>query len=348
MHGLFSYPLYGGVYMKSVIIVSYSIIAALIGAGFASGQEILCYFVRFNRFGFVAIVLSALLFSVFVYIVLSYCIRHKIDSYDSFMSVFGNKYMRFAAKTVTLTFSLAVYGAMLSACGVLLFELFGIEKNIGSLAFAIICTIAFSLGTDKVFTFNAALGITLVFLMTFSCLYILSYREFHVFAQQLTEATQSGMIYSGYNLVSLSPVLVALAKRLKSRNDAISTALSVGMASYIVMLLIYILLSIYYERIPLGELPMLTLARRQNPAFAVFYSFILFSAIITTLLSSGGGLCDALNARKNPIFISIISATAYLISSVGFSQLINTAYRFSGILGFFVCMVIAIQCVRKQ
>ncbi len=334
--------------MKNIIIVSYSVIAALIGAGFASGQEMLCYFVYLDKYGITGIIITALLFTAFIYTVLSYCIKNNPIDYDDFLCIFKNRYTKLPAKTVTLIFSLAVYGAMLSALGELLNNILNIPTGIAALLCAVITTIIFSFGTEKVFTFNGILGICLVFLITFCCLYMLSYREFHVFSPQYIRASGSGMIYSGYNLVSLTPVLVALAKRLKTRSDAAAASLSTGVASAVIMILIFCLLAIYAGKINLGTLPMLTLAKRQNPFFSGLYSFVLLCAIITTLLSSGGGLCDALNIKKKPLYIALLSAVAYLLSGLGFANLINTAYRLCGIGGFFVCSAIIVSCLKHE
>ena len=59
--------------MKQIIIASYSFIAAVIGAGFASGQEIMCYFVRFGKLGFPGIVIFAAVFAVFSFSVMCAC-----------------------------------------------------------------------------------------------------------------------------------------------------------------------------------------------------------------------------------------------------------------------------------
>ncbi len=330
--------------MINILVVTYSLIAALIGAGFASGQEMLLYFVAFKKYGVIGIIVTVFAFIVFIYAVLSVCVRFKKTEYSQFLGIFKTKSLSRLINIVTLVFSFAVYGAMISASGEILFDIFGLSRPIGTLLCAVFASVIFCLCGEKVFTINAMLGIVLVILITFSALYMLSYREFHTFSTQAVSASASGLIYSGYNLVSLTPVLVTLSKRIHRRTDAIAVALSVGVASFTIMMLIFGLISIYAGKIGLGELPMLTLARRQTPTFAKLYTIVLSSAIITTLISSGGGLCDALTIRKNPFKTALLSASAYLLASFGFSNLIDTAYRICGIIGLFICMVIICSC----
>ncbi len=348
MSGSFSYAYCGGVVMKSIIIVSFSIIAALIGAGFASGREILSYFTVFGRYGIAGIIVTAISFFIFIYSVFSVCLRDNIRRYNDFLDLFKSQFAKLCVKVVTIAFALAVYGAMLSALAELLEGCFNIPQRFGALISTVLATVVFSFGTERVFTFNGVIGLFLVFLITVCLLYILRYREFHVFSARYIRPAESGLIYSGYNLVSLTPVLITLSSRLKSKTDITATAITTSVLSLLIMGLMFCLISMYANRIELGSMPMLTLARRQNDFFAILYSLVLSAAIITTLLSSGGGLIDALGIRKKPLQISAVSAVAFLLSGLGFSKMIDTAYRICGIAGFFVCFGIVFVCFRRR
>lgn len=325
--------------MFNITVITYSVIAAIIGAGFASGQEILLYFAAFGKYGILGIILTATLSVFFVYAVLDLSHKYNYKTYDDFLTIFKNTALRRCIKIVTLLFSFAVYGAMLSAAGEIIFELFNIPYALSTLLCAVCAVIMFSAAGERIFTLNGILGTVLVVLIVFSVLYMLSYREFHVFSPKAVKAVSDGFIYSGYNLVSLTPVLVILSNRIKKHSETVSVSLCVGISVAVIMGLMFCLLSIYDGKINLGELPMLTLAKRQSNGFALFYAFVLFCAVLTTLISSGGGLIDTL-VKKNKFFgTALITVLAYFFSSFGFSNLINTAYRFCGVGGIFVCTV---------
>lgn len=334
--------------MKNIMIVSYSVIAAIIGAGFASGQEILCYFSIFGKYGALGITVTSLLFIFFIYCVTDVCIKQKYEKYDDFLEVFKHKSSRYITKSVTLVFSLAVYGTMISALAQIMYSAFGIPPQTGAFVCTALSAFLFSKGTEKIFTLNGIIGICLVFLITFSALYMIYYREFHVFSVIYSKPIENGLIYSGYNLISLTPVLVSLSKKLNSRTDAFAVSLISGIHTAVIMFFIFSLLCIYQNKIPLGEMPMLTLAKRQNNIFAGFYTFILSSAILTTLFSAGGGIVDALSLKGKPFSIALISAFAYFLSGLGFSRLINNAYRLCGIAGFFVCISTICAIIKSK
>lgn len=333
--------------MINVLLVSYSVIAALIGAGFASGQEILLYFSCFGKYGIIGVCVTVVSFGIFSYAVLNACYRYKYTNFDSFLGIFKSQIIRIFVKAITILFSFAVYGAMLSAAGEMIYEFFGCSKAIATLLCTICAVLLFMLADEKVFTLNGILGIALVIAITFSVLYMLCYREYHAFSPIYTKSVNSGLIYSGYNLVSMTPVFVALSKKLNSKTDCISVSFCISIMSAIIMALIFGLISIYANKIDLGELPMLTLAKRQNTGFASLYATILTVAIVTTLISSGGALCNALRIRKKLLPISLVSSGAYLFSGFGFSTVINTAYRLCGIGGFIACLAIVFACFSQ-
>ena len=61
----------GDFFMKKDLMVSGVYIAAVIGAGFASGAEIVHYFAKYHKFGFGGCIISSLLFGIMAWLVLS-------------------------------------------------------------------------------------------------------------------------------------------------------------------------------------------------------------------------------------------------------------------------------------
>lgn len=333
--------------MTNILIVSYSYIAALIGAGFATGQEILCYFITFGKYGLCGIAVSAAIFAVFAYFVLRICIKLRIHSFSSFLSLLGFRPAAQFIKLCTGSFSFTVYAVMLSACGTMLNMIFGIPIYAGSFICAVICAMLFCRSTEGVFDINGIIGIILTIGISVCCFYMLRYREYHVFSQS-ARAVGSGYIYSGYNIISVTPVLAVLSRRLKSRSDAAAVSITSGAAIFVLMLLIFSLLSIYHGKIYLGEFPMLTLAARQNKLFSYIYALLLTGAIISTMFSSGGSMIEIFALQNNRKSIWAASLCGYLLSLTGFSGLVNTAYRLFGLLGIAVGILTAVICLLKK
>ena len=78
-------------FMRSIVnifAVSFGYAAAVIGAGFASGQEIVSFFVKYGRYSLFGILIACLIFFAFSYAVLCSCKEYNIHSYDELLTKF--------------------------------------------------------------------------------------------------------------------------------------------------------------------------------------------------------------------------------------------------------------------
>ena len=333
--------------MKQILIASYSLIAAVSGAGFASGQEIMCYFARFGRAGILGIAVFAAVFALFSFAVMYTAGRIRAESFDSFLDIFPGKALRNIIKWSVGIFSFAVYAVMIAAAGGIGAMLTPFPPSLCALVCAACCALLLCRGAEGAFRLNGVFGIFLTAGIVTCCFYILRYREHHVFAQTAAAVSDS-FIYSGYNLISLTPVMAVFGLKLKDPRCAAAVSVISAAAMFLMTSLMFALLSMYANRVELGEFPMLTLAFRQNKTVGTFYYVMIATAVITTLLSSGGSVAGAFRFDKRRMPIFMMTAAAYLISGAGFGRLVDTAYRFCGIAGGILTAVIVFFCIRAS
>ena len=74
--------------MKEIFIIVLVIIGALIGAGFASGQEIYSFFYCYGLKGILGLILTFVLMTILIYKSLKIIIKYKINNYDEFLEIF--------------------------------------------------------------------------------------------------------------------------------------------------------------------------------------------------------------------------------------------------------------------
>lgn len=325
-------------FLKDILIVSYSFTAALIGAGFASGGEILSYFTVFGRNGIWGIFFFAAVCAAFLFAVFSLCRKYGAHSFDGLLEAAGGRRVMRAMRGFTAVFSFCVFSAMLSAIGEGL-AYFGIPPRAGAFAAASLCAVLLATGTARALDLNGIIGLILTAAVITCCLYILRYREHHAYSS-LTPAIGSAAAYSGYNLCASLPVLAVLSRRLRTRADAAAAAIISSGAVLIMMGLMFSILSMYHGRIPLGGLPMLTLAARQNAVFAGIYCAVIITASATTLIASGGSIIETAGKWRGFLYPALLSALGYFVSGFGFTGLVNTAYRVCGIAGIPVMLYI--------
>lgn len=327
--------------MKNIFIVSGAYIAALIGAGFASGQEIVSFFVKYGKTSIFGIILAAALFGVFAAAVLDECIVNNVSSYSNYLSRFMNTKIRKVIELITLFFAAAVFCVMAACCGEIGYALFGIKSMYGAIILCVLCGAVMMFKTEDALTLNAVIGGIIVVSIITCCLYLLRYREHQVFADNAV-MLMSGVSYSGYNLLTAGIILSQLSTRLKSRREAYLTGFVSSFSMLVIMLIMWGLLSIYYGKISLGEIPILTMAMRENQYIASVYAVVLFLAVFSTALSNGIGMVNIISnkfGRKRAV--ALISACGFCFSAAGFSTLINAVYRACGYIGavFLVYMI---------
>lgn len=72
-------------------MILFTIIGALIGAGFASGQEIYLFFYRFGKNGIMGIILCNIIMSYIIYKTLKVIYNNNINTYKDFLNyIFSN------------------------------------------------------------------------------------------------------------------------------------------------------------------------------------------------------------------------------------------------------------------
>ncbi len=73
--------------MKDILKIVFVIIGTLIGAGFASGQEMYVFFFAFGMKGFIGILISSILMGLIIYKVLKIINDHEIKNYKELLEV---------------------------------------------------------------------------------------------------------------------------------------------------------------------------------------------------------------------------------------------------------------------
>lgn len=319
--------------------------AAVIGAGFASGQEIVSFFVRFGRYGLIGIIAACLVFALFASVLLSFCVENKIRSYSAFLETIFKSTISARIAEGTVFLCAAASMCVMTACaGETVKILYGMPVIAGSAAFAAVCGAIFLMKARGIMRINSALGIVIVVGIIFSCLFILRYREHQTFSVQ-PQAVTSGIMYAGYNIIGTGALLTGMSRFLQSKGDARLAAAVSGTVLFILITLIWGVLSIYYGKISLGEIPMLTMTFRQNSLIGNFYGVMLAAAVLTTGISSGFAMIDILvrhmSARKAAVFTVF---ACFCMSGAGFSVLVNTVYGFCGCVGAAVAVGIMVKC----
>ena len=117
----------------NILLAAYSYIAALVGAGFASGQEILSFFVVYGKAGVIGIILSSVIFGYFAYFILNISRRLNVNEYNTLISKAFNGFGERFVYILTFVFTCVVYCVMTAGMGEMLHLLWGVKTIWGNI-----------------------------------------------------------------------------------------------------------------------------------------------------------------------------------------------------------------------
>jgi len=321
--------------MKKCLRITFAYLAAVIGAGFASGSEIVHYFLRFGNISFSGIILSSAGFGLFSYILLSVCMETECFSFYGLTKKIMPEYLYKITDIILSMFMLVLLGAMISGFSYMAREQTGLSRGAATVLFSGLCFAILMMNSKKIISISGVLGIFIVFFICVACIYMINFRCVNVF-RSFPEVAASAAVYTSYNTFSAAPMLCNMAKDLKTRKECRIIGLMSFVFCFFSLSFLWCLISVYYGKISLGEMPVLTLAMRQGRGFAFFYSAVIFASVLTSAVSNGFGLICRMESIKLPkkLKLAFILSASGFIASFGFANIVNKLYTAAGIMSF--------------
>lgn len=303
--------------LKKIIMIGLSVAGTVIGAGFATGKEIMLFFpLKGIAFLFISL-------AVLIIVSLLYTYKKKTKSDKIFDYIF----------TLFLALSFSV---MLSCGGETIKEAINISYFIGIIITYLISLLIIHFNLKGIYIFNLiASPLMIIFTLIISINSLTKEVFYH------TSPLLLSMSYCGYNLLSLVPFLKSLKNSEKNDKAFIGGTFFGILLVLICGIFIKLATDKYFDIILNSEIPMLKIALLNSKSIALIYSLLIYSAIITTAISS----LLPLKEKGNIYFITF---PLLLISFFGFSNLIQNIYGFFGNIGIIFIFYILISEILKR
>ena len=312
-------------------MVIFSIIGALIGAGFASGQEIYLFFYMFGIWGICGVLLCSILIGAVIYKTFLVIYNKKINSYQDFLNeIFysnkqtpKNKYLNlsYISNTIVNIFLLMTFYIMISGFGAYFEQEFKIHRLIGAIFLAIICFVILLKdieGVKKVNSIVVPILIGIILIISFMNIWILQ-----------------SIVYCSYNMILVVPVLVGLNKYIKSQKQITVISILSGIIVFILSISIFLLLTNVNVSFVNLEMPVVYVIDNKFPVFRWIYGIVILLSIFSTAISIGISFLKNIAKEKNsfPQIVGIMCISGVLISNIGFSNLVKILFPVFGYLG---------------
>ncbi len=339
---------------KLVFQLAATYVGAIVGAGFASGQELMQFFVIFDYKGLVGVLLSGILFAIMGYMISVIVIKNRIKGYQKFLTkILGARIGLIVDLWITISIFMGL-GIMLAGCSAVLQEKLFINYYVGLILSSVIVLIVLLKGEDGVLGINTFL-IPLLIIVTI----VVSSISVGLKYQEVFTAGSNPLIgknwllalalYVSYNMITSLVILTSIDYQ-KLKNGIAGILLGGAILGIIGLIMVYAM-QLYIPQVLMIEIPMLYLAENLNFRLSWLYALAMFSAMLTTAVANAYGLItriEPLYKMKKKLLSLLVVVLAIPISFLGFGNLIGRFYPVFGYVGVFIVIAIIIKQIRMS
>ncbi|TCK86723.1 putative membrane protein YkvI [Natranaerovirga hydrolytica] len=343
--------------IKNIFKITSVYVGTVIGAGFASGQEMLNFFAIYGFDGIYGLILTGFLFFIVGWAVMELIYIKKVKTFRDFINPITGDFIGGMLEWAIVGFMFACFCVMLAGGGALIEQKFSLPYEWGVLLMAICCLGTFVFGAKGVVAINAILAPILLIGSLLLGLYILVFKSSEAF-QSLSVVLYdvrnnwftSAIIYISYNLITAIVVLTNLNQYIKNKKIAFYSSLISGMSLGILGIFLGIITIINYNNIQGIEIPMLTIVMMYAPSIQYIYIGIILTAMFTTAVANGYGVLTKLNPGKKKNYLTMVTfiSVSFLFAQIGFSTMVHNIYPLFGYIGLFELILIVIYFVKYK
>jgi uncharacterized membrane protein YkvI len=334
-------------------------IGAVIGAGFASGQENVQFFGVYGSKGIFGAAVAGMLFILMGVFLLGVVSALKTYCYqDLLKKCVGDRLWRIFDVLLAIFLFLGLV-VMLAGSGAIAEEHLGIASSAGITGTAVIMLIVMSTGTDAVFTVNLVCVPALVIAGVWASAFQLTDLGVIKVVQNISREISfvptnwfgSSVIYVAYNLLLALSLFCAIGHQINSYNTVYLAGFAGGAVLGGLLVLFEVAILQMKDYTQFGQIPMLYIASQLGQGFYTFYAVCLWLAMLTTGIANGYSLLKRIAPSKNSgfLYLSIgIIGAALPFTSIGFVNLIKTVYPFFGYVGVVLIILVIVAVFRRR
>ena len=332
--------------MKEVFKIAGAFVGVIVGAGFASGQEILQFFASFGSLGLVGCAVAGVVFVLLSMAFSTMGQRLMANSHKEVITAILGKHLGFVFDMLITFFLFAITVVMLAGAGSLLHQWLGVPEVWGSVIATVATVLIVCLDVGKVIAFIGAVTPLLMLMTIIVAGYVLMTPHPDYEALQAAAQTQpkgasnwlvAALLYVSYNVVAGMPFLVIMGGQASSRRVALWGGVAGGLLLGLLMLMIAA--AMYWRMDTLGGLsmPMLSLATQISPWLGHLMSLVIFGMILNTAVGMLYAFVARILPAGTPRFrwgTGVAGVLALGGSFAGFITLVGMVYPVYGYIGF--------------
>lgn len=339
--------------MKERVKIAFAFIGIIVGAGFASGQEILLYFTSFGYMGMVGIVVSSGLFAFLGMTLMKVGSLLKTTSHKEAIYAIGGRWIGLLIDIVIIVTLFGVGVVMVAGAGSIVEQQFQLSPFIGSFIMMILIFISLKTQVDKVITIIGSITPFLLLIVIMTSVYSvmtmeLSFSALNNIAMQQESILSNWFIaavnYVSFNIAVGAGMSLVMGGRQKDTKIAMQGGILGGLGIGVLMLFAHLAIFSRVDTVAPADMPMLYLVNEMTPILGIVMSIVLFGMIFSTAISMFYAFIARffpMEEQKPLVPIIVTCLTGFIASFVGFKDLMSHLYP---IIGFGGLILIVTLC----
>lgn len=357
--------------LLQAIILSGSYTAYHIGSGFATGNEILQFFVSWGNLWPLWVFLIALIFTV---------VTNYIMYRTGFVQQFENAnecYYYYCGPRIGRLFDYYVYLTlvafvlvMITGSGATIHQHYGLPEYVGTVGMGILCAAAACLGLRRlvdilggtgivILVFTVGCGLYMIFTSDVSPLegakntlrYVQEGKILQPNVLGVSHPVAAGLSYSGILMLAL-PWISSVGKLMQSKKQAGITAILSAVFFFSAAASVALALMLNLDAVAGVQIPMLAAVSHALPALSGLYSVVIILGIFSTATGQLFLLADRFAKEGTAKFRTIIFGTVAFAVVGGtflpFDVIVNIVYSVLGLSGVVLAMFLVAKFVRTE
>lgn len=333
-----------------IFMIASVYIGTVIGAGFASGQEVLQFFSAYGWLGLAGTLIVTTLFFFFGYSVLLLGYKLQADSHVDIVRFTNGKVFGLIIDVVITIFLFGALAAMIAGAGAIVEEQFGVHAIWGTIAMAVITLLTVITGTRGVVNAISRVVPFLLLSVLFISIYSLVINPISgdeiLLTANIPGATPNWILsavnYTSYNMVIAVAVLAPMGAKAENKRKLFWGALLGALGLGIGIIAIYLCVLTNITGVFEMEVPMVEIASKISMLVQYGFAIILFAEVYTTAVGNLYGFTRRVSLKISKMWLITISTTiAFFVAQLGFSNMVLYLYPAVGYVGilFFIGVI---------
>lgn len=328
---------------KNIFKIALIFTGTILGAGFATGKELVTFFGVLGKNGTYSFFISCFLLSLCGVAILKVIYTTDATTYSQFMeNIFGRfgLYIQY----FNICFLFILFSAMLSGGATTISQVFNINEAISLLIFCVITFFSLIFGENAIVKINTILCPFLIICGMLIGIYLYFYTNVSVFSQN-TSALVSSVVYTSYNAITTISVLFAVKNMVINKKVIFLGGILSGVFVFCIGIFMLLPLIQNIDYVKDLSLPLFSLIDDKS-FIKNLYTITVLCAIFTTAVSNGVAIQNSF--KKDTIFAKVVMVLlGAIFSMMGFNNIVSVVYPIFGYLGMFEMLVIVILFFAK-